>query len=165
MKQQINSQSEILPYNECVRMAYHQILKQAKSMLATIEHEELRYLLEREDKPGTVVGHVIHEIVNPLIYLRLEEHSDGIYSIHFGIESDRQLGQLADITTRFLRILYKVTTLGAFPVNIENCVRTDWFIHNVSGLYEYLEESEKYSFKIIPYKVTASKRKQMKAVA
>jgi len=166
MKHQINSHSEVLPYNECVKMAYHQILKQAKAMLATIEREELRYTLERQDKPGTVVGHIIHELVNPLLYLRLEEHSDGVYAIHFGIEQMNELGQLSDITTRFLRILYKVTSLGAFPVDIENCVRTDWFNNSCSESYEYIEERNKYhTFKLIPYKVTASKRKQILAVA
>lgn len=165
MKQPLNVNSDIVPYNKTVQKAYFTILKEVKAMLANIEHEELRYTLIREDKPRTVVGHVIYEIVNPLIYLRLEEHTDGIYSIHFGIEPVERLGQLTDITTRFLRLLYKVTMLGAFPVDIESCVRTDWFVHNVSGLYEYLEESEKYTFKLIPYKVTASKQRQMKAVA
>jgi len=165
MKHQTNRHSEVLPYNECVRKAYSLILKQTKAMIATIEREELRYSLERQDKPGTIVGHVIDEIVNPLIFLRLEEHSDGVYAIHFGVETMSESCQLTDITSRFLRLLYKVTTLGAFPVDIESCIRTDLFIHNVSGLYEYLEESEKYTFKLIPYKVTASKRKKMLAMA
>ena len=145
----------------------YRIIRQYRKLTSLFSKKWKRCLriLNREDKPRTVVGHVIYEIVNPLIYLRLEEHTDGIYSIHFGIEPVERLGQLTDITTRFLRLLYKVTMLGAFPVDIESCVRTDWFVHNVSGLYEYLEESEKYTFKLIPYKVTASKQRQMKAVA
>lgn len=165
MKNQTNEHSGIVPYNECVKKAFYQILEQTKSMLATIEHEELRYSLERQDKPGTVVGHVIDELVNPLIYLRLEEQTPGVYAIQFGIETLSELGDLACITSRFLRLLYTVTAQGAYPVNIEACVKTNLFTHNVSGLYEYLEESEKYTFKIIPYKVSASKRKLIKAVA
>lgn len=162
MKHQITRHSQVSPYNECIKVAYYQILKQAKSMLATVEREELRYTLERQDKPGTIVGHIIHELVNPLLYLRLEEHSDGIYAIHFGIEQVNELGQLADITTRFLRILYKVTALGAFPVDIENSIRTDWFNNSCSESYEYIEERKKHhTFKLIPYKVTASKRKML----
>ena len=162
MKHQINRDSEMSPYNESVKLAYQQILKQTKAMLSTIEREELRFSLERQDKPGTVIGHIIHEILNPLIYLRLEEHSDGVYAIHFGIEQVNEMGQLSDITTRFLRSLYKGTMLGAFPVDIENCIRTDWFNNSCSESYEYIEERNKHhTFKLIPYKPTASKRKLM----
>ena len=53
-------------------------------------------------------------------------------------------------------------SLGAFPVDIESSIRTDWFNNSCSESYEYIEERKKYHiFKLIPYKVTASKRKLM----
>ena len=57
MKQQINSQPSLLPYNKVVKDAYFQILKEAKAMLATIEHEELRYTLVREERKRNSFKH------------------------------------------------------------------------------------------------------------
>jgi len=162
MKQFTHNQ---LTYNQCVAIAYFQLLKRAKEMLSTIEQEELRSTLERADKTLPQIGTVVHELLNPLIYMRLELHPGGLMAIHFGIEPINQLGQLTDITSNFLRLLYKLTSKDVYPIDIENCVRTDWFINSCSGLYEYLEESEHYAFKQLKYKVTAKKRKQLLSVA
>jgi len=167
MKQHSKHGHDAVPYNESVETAYFTILKQTKGMLACIEQKELRFTLERQDKGQPVVGSIIHELVNPLLYLRLECHQDNQYAIHWGIEELTQQGELSDLTTRFLRLLYKVTMNGAYPVDIENCIRTDWFLKNsCSEMYEYIEERNKHhTFKQIKYKVTASKRKQILSVA
>ena len=146
-------------YNEAVKEAYFQILKQAKQMLCTVEQEELRFTLEREERTGKA-GTIIHEIINPLLYLRLEHHTDHVYAMHFGIEQINQQGQLSAITTKFLRSLYKLTTKDNTAINIENCVRTDWFINSCSSMYEYVEErgNKHHTFKQLPYK-PAMKRK------
>lgn len=163
MKQQIEQRP--LTYNDCVRIAYHQILNHAKRMLATIERDELRCILERSDNVEPVKQGVIHELVNPLIYLRLECHSNNVYAIHFGFEEFKQHCEFSDLTTKFVRLLYKLTAKDAFPVNIELSVRTDWFINNCSAIYEYVEQSEYYTFSKIKHEVPAIKRKQMLAVA
>ena len=162
MKQLTQNQ---LTYNQCVQLAYFQLLKQAKQMLATIEHDELRCTLERNDNVRPVNQGVIHEFINPLIYLRLECHSDNLCAIHFGFDEVKQPGEISDLTTKFLRLLYKLTSKDAFPIDIELCVKTDWFINTCSGLYEYIEESEYYTFRKIKYKVTSKKRKQLLSVA
>lgn len=155
-----------LNYNHCVRLAYFQILKEAKQMIATIERDELRYTLERIDNVQPLKQGIVRELVNPLIYLRLELHSDNEMAIHFGIECVNEQGLLSLLTSQFLRLLYKVTTVGAYPVNIESCIRTDWFINSCSEMYSYIEDRNKYhTFRKIKYKVTAQKRKQILSVA
>ena len=146
-------------YNKAVKEAYFQILKHAKQMLCTIEQEELRFTLEREERTSKA-GTIIHEIINPLLYLRLEHHTDNVYAIHFGIEQVNQQGQLSAITTKFLRLLYKLTAIESTDINIEESVRTDWFINSCSSMYEYVEErgNKHHTFKQLPYK-PAVKRK------
>ncbi len=163
MKQFTNNQ---LTYNQCVQLAYFQLLKQAKQMLSTIEQEELRFTLERTDRKPPQIGTIVHELVSPLIYIRLELHTDNLMSIHFGIECVHEKGELSEITTAFLRLLYKLTSKDAYPIDIENCVRTDWFINSCNEMYSYIEDRNKYhTFKQLKYKVTAMKRKQLLSVA
>ena len=164
MKQQLNHQQ--LTYNDYVALAYFQLLKQTRQMLAAIEHEELRYTLERIDRKQTQIGSIIHELINPLIYLRLELHTDNQMAIHFGIEQTNQQGQLSELTSKFLLLLYKLTSKDTYPVDIESSVRTDWFINSCSEMYEYMEVRNKYhTFRQIKYKVSAQKRKQLLSVA
>ncbi|RZK08829.1 MAG: hypothetical protein EOO43_21315 [Flavobacterium sp.] len=146
-------------YNSIVKDAYYAILKKVKQQLSTIEQHELRYSLEREDK-SISIGTIIHEIITPLIYLRLEFHTDNVFAIHFGIEPVNQQGQLSSITTSFIRLLYKLTCKENTAINIEDCVRTDWFINSCSDMYQYLEErgNKHHTFKQLPYK-PAIKRK------
>jgi hypothetical protein len=155
---QLNNQSDNGPYNKEVRTAYYQILKEAKALLATIEREELRYTLIREDKPiGNSICCIIHEMVNPLIYLRLDSYEDGAYGIRYGFASSKYF---AHITVAFTRFLYKVTMKGATSNNIENSIRTEWYIHNPDEMYEHIEEQMKHhQFALIKHKPVASRRK------
>ncbi|HTD39055.1 MAG TPA: hypothetical protein VK671_00440 [Mucilaginibacter sp.] len=152
-------------YNVEVKKAYSCIIKQAIKLLAAIDQEELRFVLERRDAKSSEIG-IIHEFVNPILYLRLERHTDGIIAIHFGIEQINQLGLLSEITTTFLRLLYKYTSKEATASNIENCVRTDWFINSYSAAYEYIEQRNKYhEFKQIKFKTSKPHRKSILSVA
>ncbi|MCC8410493.1 hypothetical protein LJ707_16240 [Mucilaginibacter sp. UR6-1] len=156
---------QLTAYNKAVRDSYALILKQARQMLGAIEQEELRFILEREDKSAKIET-IIHELINPLLYLRLEHHSDDNYAIHFGFEQVSNSVELSSITTQFTRILYKQTSKDFTTVDIEGCVRTDWFINSPSAMYEYIEERglKHHTFKQLPYKPKAAKRK-LKAVA
>jgi len=156
-----------LTHNDCVRLAYFQILKQAKQMLATIEYDELSCTLERTGNGDQLKQGLMHEFINPLLYLRLELQKDGRLAINFGIEEINKPGQLSEITSQFLRLLYRLTMKDAYPTDIEPCVRTDWFLKNTcSEAYEYIEERNKYhTFRKIKYKVTPHKRKQILSVA
>jgi len=162
MKQQSNSHPEALPFNVQVKEAYIKILKHAKQLLATIEQEELRYMLTREDKQASSPG-IVHELINPLLYLRLESHPDGNCSIHFGWELSPVFGSFYPITAAFVRFIYKVTMANNSLINIEDAVRTDWVITNPSELYEHVEEHNRYhTFQLIKYKQPNTKRKLRK---
>jgi hypothetical protein len=167
MKHQIKNEGRQLQYNDCVKLAFHQVLKQAKQMLATIERDELRCTLERSESHNHLKQGIIHEFINPLIYLRLECHSDDLYAIHFGIEDVNKPGQFAFITAAFLRLLYKVTMTGTYPIDIEQCVKTDWFLRNsCSEIYGYIEEhNQVHTFSRIKYKLPIAKRKELLCVA
>lgn len=166
MKQQQQVHQHQLPYNTIVRKAYYQILKQAKQLLSTLEREELRYSLEREDKSVPKVGTIIHEIVNPLLYLRLECHPTNTFAIHYGFEQVLAINQYSKITSAFVRNIYELTSKNWTEANVEGCVRTDYCIYSCSEMYEYLEEQGKHhTFKQIKYKSATVRRKQMLAVA
>jgi hypothetical protein len=152
------------PFNKEVKAAYFKILRQAKALLSTIEQEELRFTLIREDKQA-INSSVIHEMVNPLLYLRLESHAEGYYSIHYGFELFPVFSQYYPITSAFARLVYKVTMSPNTAINIEEALRVDFIILNCSEVYEHVEERQKHEFKLIQYKPAAMKRKQMKAVA
>ncbi|WP_179416151.1 hypothetical protein HDF19_08440 [Mucilaginibacter sp. E4BP6] len=162
----LNNETAVLAYNKSVQDAYFKILKETRKQLATLEREELRYCLEREDRTTTKPNTVIHEIVNPLVYLRLECKPDNRFAIHFGFEQVLSINQYSQLTTFFIRLLYRVTSKEATVVNVEDAVRTDWIITTCENMYEYIEENNKYhQFRLIKHKPAAMKRKQLKAVA
>ncbi|MEN0054477.1 MAG: hypothetical protein AAGC65_12460 [Mucilaginibacter sp.] len=166
MKQQQTMNPILSPYNKSVSMAYALILKQAKQLLSTLEREELRFSLEREEKSAPIVGTIIHEIINPILYLRLECHSTNSFAIHYGFEEVLAFNQYSKITSTFVRNIYRLTSKDLTETNIEDCVRTDWCINTCSEMYEYIEQSNKYhTFKQIRYKPATARRKQMHAVA
>ena len=166
MKKQEKSLQKSSLYNEAVQRAYWHVLKRAKQLLATIEQDELRFILERTDKSIPKVGTIVHEIVSPVLYLRLECHSDTIMAIHFGIEQITHVGHLSEITSMFLRTLFKYTSKELTNINIEQRVQTDWFINSCSAMYEYVELRNKYHiFKKLPYRVLAHQKKQVLSAA
>ncbi|MDB4921234.1 hypothetical protein [Mucilaginibacter sp.] len=151
-------------YNTAVHQAYGRILKHTKQLLASIEQTELRYALERMErskKPNTV----IHELLTPLLYLRLECSPEATMTIHFGIEHVDKTPLLGVITSSFLRALYKETAQESTAIDIEASVKTDWFIKSCSEMFEYVEERNKYhTFKQIKYK-RSPQQKKLLAVA
>lgn len=164
MKQNLQH-PEQLPFNKNVREAYYLILKKAKQALATIVQEELRFSLERESR-SIQQDSVIHELVNPLLYLRLECEQDGLLSIHYGFEEVINQQHYSKITSAFVRSIYYYTGKEQTTINIEAAVKTNWLIKTCSEMYEYIEERNKYhTFKQIAYKPAAVKRKQLLSVA
>lgn len=166
MKQKSPVNPDQLPYNTAIQQAYFNVYKNAKQLLSTLEREELRYSLELEDKSNLEVGTIVHEFINPLLYLRLEFHATNVLAIHYGFEQVLANNQYSQITSAFIRSIYKYTAKEATTINVEDAVRTDWCINTCSEMYEYMEESNKHhQFKLIKYKALAAKRKQMHAVA
>ena len=150
---QLNNDPTSLAYNKAVKAAYFKLWKLTQQLLATIERHELRCTLQRQDRTAIAFGSKVHEVINPLIYLSLECNDDELLSIHFGFEQLVEDQEYSHITSRFVRLLYKLTSKDAYPIDIENCVRTDWFINSSSELYSYIEDRNKYhTFKRIKYK-------------
>jgi hypothetical protein len=157
--------TNITQYNEVVKQTYFAILKAAKQLLSSIEREELRYSLIRED--GTnVPNSIIHEFLSPLLYLRLNCNSEGRYVIHYGFELFDTSNEYSKLTASFTRVVYRLTAKENTTINIECSVHTDWLITNCDELYAYIEDRNKYhTFTLIKYKVTANQRKRLLSVA
>lgn len=166
MREQSHKTQNNEAYNNAVKQAYFSILKKAKYLLSTIDKDELRFTLERQDTKKSVIGTIVHEFISPVLYLRLEHHTDNVMAIHFGIEQVNELGLLSSITTKFLRLLYKLTSKEITGIDIECSVRTDWFINSCSAAYEYIETRNKYhEVKQIKYKNPEKRRKTILNVA
>jgi len=148
-----------MSYNEAVRHAYGTIQRKAEQLLAPLEQEELRYVLERTES-CTDPPIILHELVSPLLYLRLQLGEDSKLTIHFGAEPSSPFPEIQSITATFLRTLFTLTGKAYTGIDIEGCVKTDWFINVCSEMYEYLEGRTKYHvFRKIPLKNhTARKR-------
>ncbi len=151
-------------FNSLVETAYTTIVKQTKIFLACIERDELRCILERKS-PLRTPNTIIHEIVSPLLYVRLSCELDSCFAIHFGIEPIKEDIELNTVTAQFLRLLFKQTSKDMTECDIEHCIRTDWFINCCNDMFEYVDMQQKYhTLKKIPYKVSDSKRKKILAV-
>ena len=155
---------DVLTYNKIVKQTYFQLLREAKSLLATIDAEPLRFTLIREDKQATSVDTIVHEMVSPLLYLRLAIYADHKLGIRYGWELMPTFGEYYHIMNTFVRLVYKLTMADATAVNIEDCIRTDYVINECSAAYEHLEERglRHHTFVLIPYKVKTVKRKLSK---
>ena len=164
MKPPTDHQSPLSPYNAEVQRVYFKVLKEAKALLATIEEEPLRYTLIREENLPIVFNTIVHELVNPLIYLRLASDDETKLGIEFGLEFIPTYGKYYHIGNTFIRMLYKATMANTTSVNIEDSVRTDYIFHECSGAYEQIEERgcRHHSFQLIPFKTKVVKRKLSK---
>jgi hypothetical protein len=164
MKQPSNTDQRVLTYNAEVRKAYHKILKQAKALIATVEQHELRCSLVQADRSKPVFMSKVHEFVSPLIYMCLMCPVD-TYEIYFGFElgSSRE-SDFTELTSKFMRILYKSTSAEHTAINIEGCVSTYNVITECNDLFDYMHERDKsnHDFELIAYKPKPIKRKLMK---
>ncbi|OKS85672.1 hypothetical protein [Mucilaginibacter polytrichastri] len=153
-----------LTYNECVKAAYFEVLKQTTSLLATLPDDPHRYSLIREDKLPIIEGTIVHEFINPLLYMRLECHKDDKLAINFGCDSQPGFMEYEPLAGTFLRILYKVTMAINTAINIEDCIKTDYIVTECSEFYEFLEEGglKNHTFHLIKHKPKAIKRKLQK---
>lgn len=155
---------DVLTYNKIVKQTYIQLLKEAKALLSTIEEEPLRFTLIREDKQAATSGTIVNEFVSPLLYLRLAYYDENKLGIHYGWELLPTFGEHYHIMNTFVRLVYKLTMVGATAINIEDCIRTDYVINECSAAYEHLEERglRHHTFNLIPYKAKLIKRKLRK---
>lgn len=156
----------LTPYNQAVRDSYYAILKVSKQLLSGFERDELRYCYIREERTNLTPDTVIHELISPLLYLRLECYPNNQFVIHYGFETSKEPNEYSRITALFVRTVYKLTSKEITAIDIQDCVHTDWYIYQCSDLFEYIEERNKHhTFSIIKHKVTASQRKRLLSVA
>lgn len=167
MKKQTNHHLSLSPYNAEVRKAYFKILKQSKALLSEIEQHEIRCTLYQANRSKPVFMHKVHEFVNPLIYLCLMSSGED-YTIHFGFDvfggGRNTENDFTKLTSKFMRILYKVTSAEHTAVNIEYCITTYNVITECTELFDYMEERGKsnHTFELIPHKPKPIKRNLMK---
>ncbi|MCR8559274.1 hypothetical protein KXD93_16575 [Mucilaginibacter sp. BJC16-A38] len=160
-----SKQPDAISFNETVEKVYKQLLKKTKQLIATLDTDTLRSYLERPMNDGKSET-VIHELVHPLCYLRLEHYVSGIYAIHFGIEQFCPTDHYSEFTSTFIRMVFKSTDCETTQLNIERCVMTNWCISNCSDMYEYVLERNKYHVeKTIAYKVITPTAKKTLTVA
>jgi len=163
-KQQPTSKQKLSAYNQAVKEAYFKILKATKNLIASLDRHELRCTLQRSDRSQLGLMTKVHEIVNPVIYLCLECTDGESLSIHFGFELFSDECEYSHLTSKFIRLLYKLTGVEHTAINIEDCICTEYLITECSSLFEMIEDSEhkNHQFMLIPYKASPSKRKLMR---
>jgi hypothetical protein len=165
MKQQAHTNYSA--YNSAVKEAYFKQLKGTKQLLATVFQHELRCTLQRTNRSTVGFGTTVHEIVSPLVYLSLECNDGERLSIHFGFELFSNECEYSIVTSKFLRMLYRITAVENSTINIERSINTDHVITDCSALYEAIEDShiKQHKFSLIAYKPVSTKRKQLMEVA
>lgn len=148
-------------YNDEVRQVYFAILKFTKGLLSTIERDELRYTLIRDDKRSQTG--VVHELINPIFYLRLEMEKDDTLSICYGLEA---CAEYMHLTMPFARTIYRLTMREVTTNDIEDCISTRYYVSNPDELYAYMEDRNKYhAFELIKYKPVTKHSKRLLRVA
>lgn len=152
--------------NRCTKQAYFRIYKEAKTLIASIESEPLRQILERADKQIDERGTKIHELISCILYISLECNLIGEYIINYGWDMNIKSSNYYDLTSAFLRFVYKFTMSDATSINIEDSISTEYVITDCSELFEYMIDCNKHhTLSTVKYKPLISKRKQLKAVA
>jgi hypothetical protein len=155
-----------IEYNQAVRTAYFKIIKQVKQLISTIDEEPLRGILERQDKPKSSGGYIVHEMLNAVLYIRLESINGSIFNIHYGYEQTDRFTKYYPITSAFIRLIYKYTSKENTGINIEDCIHTDWVVTNCAELFEYIGDRNKYhTYRNIKFRKPTAKKKVSLKVA
>lgn len=131
-------------FNIEVNKVFLGLLISMKFLISSIKEDTLRGVLVRQDKPNKTDGYIVYELINPLLYLRLECNNDKLFTIHYGYEQSELVSQYYPITSAFIRSIYRYTSKENTSVDIENCVQTDWIITNCAELFEYIMDRNKF---------------------
>lgn len=144
MKKKRTNINNHLLYNEAVLKTYFKLLEHALTFISTLEEEPLRQIMVRKNDQNIEAGIIIHELLNALIYLRLECYEGDILGIHYGYEQSDRLTKYYPITSAFIRSIYRHSSKENTEINIEDCIRTDWVINNCAELFEYIGDRNKH---------------------
>ena len=167
MKSNTIQPAQVPQHNQAIKTAYFKILKDTLQLLGTLEEEALRCSFIRNIPRKNSPIDVQHEIISPIIYLSLQKDTNDKLRIQFGFEMMDYNREVAQVTSGFLRLLYKFTGIDNTPVDIESCVDTGHVFTDCSSIYEQIESRHHHAhtFKQIPYKAMGAKRKQHLRVA
>jgi len=147
------TQYELTAYNEAVHAAYSRIFTTTKQLLATLERNDLRLIMERNWNPN-LPDTIVHEVIAPILFLRLSVDETTRYCIHFGIEQSDDC-EVIEVTGSFMRKLFTETAKRRKSIVIEQALCTDWFISNCSEMYEHMDEHSRYhTYSMLPYHPT-----------
>jgi hypothetical protein len=133
-------------YNKIVLRAYTSIVELAKQTISGLEKEDYRHTLATQVKPK---DRIVHEFVNPLLYLRLYRQHDDSYAMNYGFEPCMTH---SNITLPFVKGLHKLVQEAAAKAKIDNCIRVDWYFNDPDELYEFLAMHDKdHTYALIEY--------------
>lgn len=159
MKTLSNHDLSLSAYNAEVLKAYRKIFKEAKALIASVERHELRCILERTGSAEPKLFAKVNELISPILYLSLEYAGLEQLSIYYGFEQFTGKCDYSDITAKFVRLLYKLTSVEHTMINIEDCVNTEYVIAECSALYDTVEGNNKHhTLTVIPYKRRAKRK-------
>ena len=146
-------------YNKIVLNAYMAIVDLAKQTLSGLEKEDLRHTLTLQATPK---DRIIHEFINPLLYLRLYRQHDDSYAMNYGFEPCLDY---SNITLPFVKALHTIIHEAAVKAKIPNCIRADWYFNDPDELYEYLSINDTgHCYALIEYNPSNSPKEQVKVV-
>jgi mannitol-1-phosphate/altronate dehydrogenase len=144
---------KLTAYNAAVKAAYFKILKRTRQLLSMQEEEQLRNTLHLFKKPKQLrTLNTVHEFISPVVYLSLECVGYQKLSICFGFE---QLGvehDFSTVTGPFMRMLYHFTAKEHTPINIQECINTDYVFTHCTDLFASIASCNTHTLKLLPYK-------------
>jgi hypothetical protein len=130
--------------NDTIYCAYLTIVNYSKKLISSIPEEPLRQILEKTNNSSIKINSVIHELISPLVYLRLDCSKKGAYQIHYGYEQTDIYIKHYPVTSAFIRSIYRYTDKKNTVIDIEDCIHTDWVITNCAELFEYIGDRNKH---------------------
>ena len=120
-------------YNKIVLKAYTNIVELAKTTLSGLEKEDFRHTLIMQASPK---DRIVHEFVNPLLYLRLYRQHDDSFAMQYGFEPCLIY---SSVTLPFVKALHNVLHMAAVKAKIPNTIRADWYPNDPDELYAFIE--------------------------
>jgi len=146
--------------NAAVKAVFLAIMQETKELIATLPQFLLRHCIEMEDTPHP--NSKAFKFITPLTYLCLRDSDKGLL-IQFGFDTSYEY---IELTSKFVRLIYKLTMVERTRLNIEDCVSSHCIITDTSYLFDEMEwKHPDTPVHIIAHKPATTPRKQRMAVA
>ena len=150
---------KLTTYNKIVLRAYTSIVDLAKQTISGLEKEDYRHTLATRVNPK---DRIVHEFVNPLLYLRLYRQHDDSFAMQYGFEPCLIY---SNVTLPFVKALHNVLHMAAVKAKIPNTIRADWYPNDPDELYAFIEMINKdHVHALIEYNPSNSPKEVMPVV-